>query len=237
VIPWNEIPTRVCEAELMDDPQLDRSAHIGALRGMTRIHVASRTSAAVWPWIRREAGSVTGPLRVLDIATGGGDLPLDLAHLARREGLAVEVSGCDISTRAIGWARLRARRAGIPVRFFRLNALAGPLPDAYHVMTSGLFLHHLAEPQVVTLLDAMAKAVSRGVLVDDLRRSRTGLWLARLATHALSRSPIVHLDGPRSVRAAFTSTELLRLAGQAGLAGADIVPHWPQRHLLVWRRG
>ena len=34
----------------------------------------------------------------------------------------------------------------------------------------------------------------------------------------LTRSPIVHVDGPRSVAAAFTVEEVRRLAGQAGLA-------------------
>jgi 2-polyprenyl-3-methyl-5-hydroxy-6-metoxy-1,4-benzoquinol methylase len=221
---------------MMDDPQLNRDAHVDALRGLARIYCFSRTGAAVWPWIRREAGASAKPLRVLDIATGGGDLPIDLARRARREGLAVEVAGCDCSSRAIAFARLRAYRARTDVRFFTFDTRAQPLPAGYHVITTGLFLHHLSDAEAVSLLRDMAEVTARAVLVDDLRRSRRGLWLARLATRALSRSPVVHVDGPRSVRAAFTSGELSRLAAQAGLTGAEIVPHWPERHLLAWRR-
>lgn len=220
----------------MDDPQLARDAHVRALRGLSRIYLASRSGDALWGRIQYEAQFVTGPLRVLDVATGGGDLPLDLARRARRAGLFVEAAGCDISPRAIAFARVRARRVRSDARFFTLDALAQPLPAGYHVITSGLFLHHLSEPRAVALLRKMAGAAERVVLVDDLRRSRRGLWLARLATRVLSRSPIVHADGPQSVRAAFTGPELRRLVEQAGLAGAEIETHWPQRQLLTWRR-
>jgi 2-polyprenyl-3-methyl-5-hydroxy-6-metoxy-1,4-benzoquinol methylase len=232
----NDMRLRVREPELMDDPRIDRHAHVKALRGLTRIYRASRTCAAVWPWVRREACEAETPLRVLDIATGGGDLPVSIARRARREGFAVEIAGCDCSARAVAYARLQAQRAHCDVRFFTVDIHHQPLPTGYDVITSGLFLHHLAEPDAVTLLRRMANAAERAVLVDDLRRSRIGLWLARLATCALSRSPVVHVDGPRSVRAAFTTSEMADLAAQADLQDATIVPHWPERHLLVWRR-
>jgi 2-polyprenyl-3-methyl-5-hydroxy-6-metoxy-1,4-benzoquinol methylase len=227
---------RVLEAELMDDPQLGRHAHVQALRGLSRIYIISRTGSAVWAHVRQEARRAGKPLRVLDIATGGGDLPIDLSRRARREGLALEVAGCDVSDRAVAYARLRARRTRANVRFFTLDIHEQPLPTGYHVITSALFLHHLAVQQAATLLRRMADAATRTMLVDDLRRTWIGLWLARLGTRSFSRSPIVHADGPRSVRAAFTRTELLELAHAAGLAGARIVPHWPQRQLLIWRR-
>ena len=227
---------RVLENEWMDDPKLDRDAHIQALRGLSRIYAASRSGAAVWPHIRRMAQAADGPLRVLDIATGGGDFPLDLARRSQREGLSLEVTGCDISPRAIAFARLRARQTESDARFITLDADKEQIPEGYHVLTSGLFLHHLTEPQSVALLRKMAGVAARAVLVDDLRRSLLGLWLARLATRVLSRSPVVHVDGPRSVRAAFTTVEFRGLAHAAGLTAAVIVPHWPARHLLVWER-
>lgn len=236
VIGRDNVAARVRLAELMDEPQLDPVAHVNALRGLARIYCLSRTGAAVWPWVRREAKVSAVPLRVLDLATGGGDLPIDLARRARREGLAVEVAGCDRSPRAIAFARRRAHRSGTDARFFILDTGTQALPTGYHVITAGLFLHHLSDEDAVWLLRNMAEAAGRAVIVDDLRRSQRGLWLARLATRVLSRSHIVHVDGPRSVRAAFTSDELGRLAAQAGLSGVEIVPHWPERHLLAWQR-
>jgi SAM-dependent methyltransferase len=220
----------------MDDPLLPRHVHIQALRGLTRIYRLSRTGAALWPYVRSESRFTNEPLRVLDIATGGGDLPIDLARRARRAGLDLEVAGCDISARATALARLRARRKRLGVRFFRLDVLTRPLPTGYDVITSALFLHHLTEAEVVDFMRRAASAARRLLLIDDLCRSPIGLWLARVGTRILSHSPIVHVDGPRSVRAAFTRSELLVLANAAGLSGAQVVPHWPERQALVWRR-
>jgi hypothetical protein len=82
----------------------------------------------------------------------------------------------------------------------------------------------------------MAAAAQRLVLVDDLRRTRFGYALAWIACQLLTRSPVVHTDGPRSVRAAFTLAEARQLAARAGLDDCRISPHWPQRFLLSWNR-
>lgn len=227
---------RVLEDEWMDDPRLGRAAHVRALRGLTRINWISAAVRPVWTRVRRAAQSGDAPLRVLDVATGGGDLPLGLAHGARRAGLDIEVAGCDISRRAVAYARTRARQAQIAVHFFVRDALADGLPEGYDVITSALFLHHLRDEQIVTLLQAMRAAARQAVLVDDLRRSRLGFAAAFLGTRMLTRSRVVHVDGIRSVRAALTAPELSRLAAAAELTNHRVVPHWPWRQLLEWWR-
>jgi len=47
---------------------------------------------------------------------------------------------------------------------------------------------------------------------------------------------VVHVDAVKSVRAAFTMTELGEMAARAGLAGATIARRWPARMLLSWQR-
>ena len=103
-------------------------------------------------------------------------------------------------------------------------------------MTCSLFLHHLAEEQAVSLLQAMVNATQHLILVNDLRRSAAGLALAHLATWGLSGSDVVRVDGPRSVRAAFTVVEAAALARTAGLKGTIVERHWPFRFLLSWER-
>jgi hypothetical protein len=89
----------------------------------------------------------------------------------------------------------------------------------------------------VALLRRMAASARRGILVSDLERTRAGLVLAWMASHALCRSPVVRHDGPASVRAAFRKDEARALAGQAGLGGAfTLTRSWPQRLRLRWKR-
>ena len=145
----------------------------------------------------------------------------------------MEVEGCDISAVAVDCARRQADALGAVVRFSTCDALGSSLPEGYDVVTCSLFLHHLDDAAAITLLGRMAAAARRLVLVDDLIRSRKGFLLAYLGCRLLSRSPIVHYDGPVSVAGAFTPREALDLAACAGLRDATVTRHWPERYLLA----
>jgi 2-polyprenyl-3-methyl-5-hydroxy-6-metoxy-1,4-benzoquinol methylase len=229
--------SRCRQPELMDQPGLDLSEHQQALQGLRRINNVSRTGSVLWPAIARLArrNHLNGrPLRVLDLATGGGDMPIELDRRARRAGLNLQIQGCDINPQAVDYAQKQALAHNTNVRFFVLDAVHEALPSDYDVLTCSLFLHHLDEAEAIALLQRMGNAARRLVLVDDLVRSRFGYLIAVVGCHLLSGSRVVHVDGPISVAGAFTPGEALSLAEQAGLQGATLTRHWPQRYLLTW---
>jgi len=221
--------------EIMDQPDLNPADHDRALGGLARINRISGSARILWAPLARLAAETPGrPCRVLDIATGGGDVPRALWRRARRKGVPLILEGCDISPVALAYARRRCAEEKAEVRFFQADVLRQPLPAEYDAVVSSLFLHHLTEEQAVELLRRMG-AAGQVVLVNDLVRSRTGYLLAWLGTRLLSRSEVVHFDGPRSVEGAFTPEEARRLAEAAGLAGAVVRRRWPCRYLLAWR--
>jgi 2-polyprenyl-3-methyl-5-hydroxy-6-metoxy-1,4-benzoquinol methylase len=223
--------------EIMDQPGLDPEQHASALRGLARINFWSGSARILWPPLAALAREMApAPVRILDVASGAGDVPIRLWRRARRHGLALEIAGCDVSPVALDFARRQAAEAGSDIHFFRHDALSGDLPTGHDVLLSSLFLHHLDNGQAIDFLRRMGQAAGRLVLVNDLVRSRVGLMLAHVATRLLSTSGIVHVDGPRSVEAAFTPAEALGMAQQAGLAGATVGRRWPYRYLLSWRR-
>jgi 2-polyprenyl-3-methyl-5-hydroxy-6-metoxy-1,4-benzoquinol methylase len=229
--------SRCRQPELMDQPGLDLSEYLQALQGLRRINSLSRTGSVLWPAIAQLARrkEVNGqPVRVLDLATGGGDTPIELHRRARRAGLNLEVQGCDINPQAVDYAQKQAQAHNVNARFFVLDAVHEVLPSDYDVLTCSLFLHHLDETDAIALLRRMANAARRLVLVDDLVRSRYGYLMAVVGCHLLSGSRVVHADGPISVASAFTPSEALSLAERAGLQGATLTRHWPQRYLLTW---
>jgi 2-polyprenyl-3-methyl-5-hydroxy-6-metoxy-1,4-benzoquinol methylase len=227
--------------ELMDQPNLDRARHVQALRGLERINFLSGSAGILWPPIRDLLRQPTGaPLRILDLATGAGDVPIALWRRARR--LAgrpgrcrpVQIDGWDVSPVAVDHAQRRASETGAEVHFRQADALSAEVDHPYDVVTCSLFLHHLDEDQAIVLLQRMARAAHRLMLVNDLVRCRAGFILAHVATRLLSTSDVVHTDGPRSVAGAFTLAEVRALAERAGLHGARIVRRWPFRLLLSW---
>jgi SAM-dependent methyltransferase len=231
-----DLPLRLDERnkqpEIMDRPDLPADAHQHALRSLALINWFSGSDAILWTAIKRLALDKRGQrLRVLDVGTGGGDVPIRLQRRARRAGLPIDFVGVDLSPTAI--AHAQQKRGG--VEFCVLDARQ-PLPDDCDVIISSLFLHHLETDEAIDILRRMRDAALSAVLVSDLIRSRPGYWLAWLATRILSTSKIVHVDGPRSVEGAFTMPEALAMAERAGLHGATVTWRWPYRYLLQWRR-
>jgi 2-polyprenyl-3-methyl-5-hydroxy-6-metoxy-1,4-benzoquinol methylase len=231
------VAKRILEAEVMDDLDLDEHLLTGALRGLQTINALSRSAEILWPTIRQFA-SRTGKtkLKVLDIATGAGDVPVALWKRAHRAGLQLELKGIDVNPKSLVYARRQAERLGAPIEFTQLNALQGQLPDGYDVVISSLFLHHLNEASAVQLLGKMAAATNHLVLVNDLRRHWWGLILAHVASRVLTRSPVVRVDAIRSVKAAFTTAEMKSLALAAGLHEAQVLNRWPCRFFMVWEK-
>lgn len=253
-----DLSQRVLEGELMDAPDLEASKHHHALQGLERVNRLSGTGALIAHAIKqhfdqrsvrkqpdkKQATGSSQPLRILDLACGGGDVTFAVAQHLENAGLNISIEGWDRSATAIEYAASRVERrlarqktaSTANVRFVQhdVTELNGDIQ--FDVVMCTLFLHHLTHEQAVDVLGRMGKSASKLMLVDDLRRTWFGFRLAQLGCHLLTRSPIVHVDGPLSVRAAFTDHEFVRLSAEAGLSVPKIRRHWPQRFLASWDR-
>jgi SAM-dependent methyltransferase len=227
---------RILTPELMDAPDLDPAKHLQALAGLARLNAWSGGAGLLWKELRRMASEAGRPLRVLDVATGSGDVPIELAKRAKRAGIPMHFTGCDVSDTALSVARQNALRAGVELEVFQHDVFHTPLPGGFDVILASLFLHHLSDEQAVALLQDMGRATNKAIIVSDLMRSRLNLVVVTVASRLLSRSPIVHFDGPASVRAAYTSAEARGLAMRAGLSDSSVAVHFPTRWLLTWRK-
>ena len=197
------------------------------------MNLLSGTVGRIWREVTALASGQHRPLRVLDLACGGGDVAVALQQRADRVGLPVQVRGCDRSPVALEHARGAAAARGAAVDFFEHDALVGPLPGGYDLICCSLFLHHLSNDEAIRFLKTLASAAP-AVLIQDLRRTRIGYALAFLTLHALARSDVARVDGLRSVAGAFTMDEVAGLARRAGVAHPRLRSCWPQRYTLSW---
>lgn len=232
-----QLNERRMKAEVMDQPGLPADEHRHALRSLARINWFSRSSGLLARPIDALAReSHPSPLRVLDLACGGGDVLVSLARRFARSGFTIQWAGCDVSPIAVAHSRGHAERAGIEVEFVQCDVLSDTIPTSFDVVMCSLFLHHLADSEAIVLLAKMGQAARRLVLVNDLVRSTAGYMLAHVACRLLTRSAVVHNDGPLSVANAFTINEIHRLAHEAGLRNPIVSRHWPARMLLKWKK-
>jgi 2-polyprenyl-3-methyl-5-hydroxy-6-metoxy-1,4-benzoquinol methylase len=225
------------QPEIIDEPDLPPDRLHRALVGLERINWWSGSARILWPAVHAEAMQARPrPLSVLDIATGAGDIPIRLWRKARRAGLLLQLSGCDRNPVAVAHGRRRALEVEAPIHFFEWDIWQDISPGEFDIVTCSLFLHHLDGDQAITFLRRMAASARCAVLVNDLVRSPAAFALAYVGTRVLSRSAMVHTDGPRSVQGAFTLEEVRGLACRAGLEGAVVAARWPCRLLLSWHR-
>jgi SAM-dependent methyltransferase len=239
--------------EKMDDPGLCPDEHQRALAGLRRINRLSGTAARLQAEILRIAAvEPNRSWRILDVGCANGEVAFELSGLLQPQ-LRHQLTGWDMSPTAIGDAQARMQRERVNDRqvaggslgrgeerlqfevrnlFDELEGSAGEPP--FDIVYCTLLLHHFSDSDAVRILAAMKRLARFAVLVDDLQRTRLGWLLAVIGCHLLSRSPVVHFDGPQSVRAAFTCDEALGLAAAAGWQGAKLRRHWPERYLLSW---
>jgi ubiquinone/menaquinone biosynthesis C-methylase UbiE len=221
--------------ELMDEPDQDRgdlAVALHDLRGVNRWLGGWRVLRQGMESLLRHLPS--GTYRVLDVGTGSGDLPLRLVRWARRRGVRLRVLATDFHPGTLQLAR--EHTAGEPdVEVGLADALALPYgDDEFDFAVCSTTLHHFEGEDALRALRELDRVAARGVVVNDLSRSRPALLGARLLAATFWRnSRLTRHDGPLSVRRAFTPAELRRVASDAGLERATVRAHLPFRLSLV----
>jgi ubiquinone/menaquinone biosynthesis C-methylase UbiE len=175
-------------------------------------------------------------VRVLDVATGSGDLPRAVLNWARRRGHDVRVVGVDLPATTLAEAAARTDAADAArLTFARADALRLPFADgAFDYVTASMFLHHLDDDSAALALREMARVARRGIVVADLLRHRRAY--AWIALFTLASGPMVRHDARASVAQAFTKSEVLALRDRAGLPWAQYHRHFGHRFVLAGER-
>lgn len=169
---------------------------------------------------------------IVDVGSGGGELPAGLARRARRGGRRWRMVAVD---RSAAMARRAAGEAGIPAVV--ADGLRLPFPDdAFDAAVSSLTLHHLDWPGPVALLREMRRVSRVAVVASDLERNVVN-WLGALllARTRWRGNRFTSHDGPVSVRRGFTRDELAEAGARAGLRDVEVHRHWFFRLALVGR--
>jgi ubiquinone/menaquinone biosynthesis C-methylase UbiE len=159
-------------------------------------------------------------LSLLDVGTGGADIPLALIERARRRGRRIRVVGLDARPEILA-AALHERPELASSSGLQLHVGDGRrlgYPDrSFDIAHASLVLHHLDPDDVIRVLREMRRVARLGVVVNDLERSRLGLLGAWLIGHLLTGNRLTRHDAPLSVRRAYRAAEMASLLRSAGL--------------------
>jgi SAM-dependent methyltransferase len=215
--------------EILDDLNADPVAVTRSLGNIARANKWFGGLAAVRFGLRRLLSGIQGPVTLLDVGTGTGDIPLMAARWAADRGIRLKPLGIERHPVA---ARV-AFRNGLPM----VMACGGALPirtGSVDVVVVSQVAHHLDSGSCVTLFRECNRVGRLGTVVADLRRSRAaaaGFWIG---SRLLRFDPVTCADGITSLRRGFTIGEFRELLRQAGIEG--VVEYRPGARLIAtWK--
>jgi hypothetical protein len=227
--------------ELMDDPAVDRDELNRSLRFIRLINHRLGGTAVAMLHLRRWAKTWQGneTIRIIDLGTGSADIPIAIAHWAERNGLRVHITAIDLHEKTLEEARLCiGDRPNIELRRADALRLMDDFePGSFDYAHAGMFLHHLEDIDVVTVLRIMDRLTTRGLIWNDLVRSAFTRAAVRVAVPPGIVPPIARHDARVSFDAAFTKAEAITLAKRAGLANIAYRRHLLYRFTLVSESG
>lgn len=224
---------RTDEIEYLDDPRVEEDEKCRMIADLHRhnqiVGAYPRFAGILRPLLREAAARRGGPARLLELASGYGEMALQLAVRNRRWGVEVEVSGSDIVASYVASANERAQQRKLPVRFAELDALRldGVEPGSVDVVLVAQSVHHFDPGQLAAMIAASARiATTAFVAIDGFRTA--ALFPLLLGTTTLL--PRISHDSFLSARRFYSEPELGLIAalavGSGGVRVWTSVPGW-----------
>jgi len=154
-------------------------------------------------------------LRIVDLATGSGDIPRLIINHSRAIGALVEVDAVDRQSATVDIARELS--AGYPeISYIDADILEWKPAAAHDIALCTLTLHHFSNEDAVKVLRRCSEVATKFVLVSDLRRGfflKAGVYIL---TAFIFRETMTRYDARLSAARAFSFKEFDKLARQAG---------------------
>ncbi len=209
--------------ELMDGDGFDAGLAEASYRFIERTNRFFGGISSVRNFIRRQLEITSGEklLRVLDLGSGGCDIPIALSRWAFRTRPldTVHLRGEKIVMQH-SHARQRISETGvssIQVVEEDVFSFLEQSGEVFDCATASMFFHHLDEEEIDRLLLSLPRAVRGPLLISDLKRSAVayfGCWLYTLGSHAG-----VRMDARTSVLRSFSTLELERILAESSGGG------------------
>lgn len=207
----------------------------GCLRSLEQINRWLLGYRPTLDWLKRLPHGLVGPVHIVDVGSGGGDLLRKIARWARSRGIAVKLTGIDLNPFAA-----RAAAESTPKEFditwVTGDALKYRPEKPVDIVVSSLTAHHLEDEEIVALLRWMEATAQAGWFINDLERSQQSCQMFKWIERIVGWHRFVRHDAPASFRRAFREDDWARLLAEAEVPREAVtVEHWRPGRLCLGR--
>ena len=199
--------------EIMDQPDCDKQKLFNTYRYFKYINrMLSGWNVIYKKYIRPLLAELGGSATLLDIGSGGADIPFYLAECAQNDQFNLKTTAIDTDPKAFEFIHQieDAPTSTITFRNVHTSALIEE-NKRFDIVISNHLLHHLTDPDLRELTQHARQLSRHSVLMNDIRRCDTAYALFYLGTRLVPKKSFIHIDGLISIKRSFTRYELINL--------------------------
>jgi len=169
---------------------------------------------------------------VLDVGAGSGELLRVIAEWAMETKRAARLVGLELNERSAREIVAGSEQYS-QISSVRGDAFRVPFRDRqFDYVICSLFTHHFRDPQVVNLLQEMARVARRKIFVIDLHRNVVAYTFYTTIAKLFLHNRLIREDGALSILRSFTPDEFRTLGDKARLKNVTVEEHFPSRLVL-----
>jgi 2-polyprenyl-3-methyl-5-hydroxy-6-metoxy-1,4-benzoquinol methylase len=213
-----DLSTRAALPELMDAADLDIGEYKKCLTDLTSVNRVTLTHRCSLQFLQCATKGLPkgSTIRILDLAFGHGDLLRAIARWGTRRGFVMSLVGVDLNPRSAQMAR-EATPSNLQIDFRVADVFDFTPAESPHFIVSSQFTHHLADGQIMRLLQWMDTNAIRGWHVADLHRHAFPYYGFRVLCRVMRWHWIVRYDGTVSIARSFRKADWQRYLAATGL--------------------
>src|SRR5215210_2832972 len=202
------------QVEMLDRPQEVTRELAQSLESLCGLNKFFGSYRLVRSFLRRWLTPGT-TCRILDLATGSGDIPRMIVRWAREREIAVKIDAVDFQPATIEIARSWSTEYP-EINYIRADARTYCDAMTYDLVCCSLALHHFSDRDALKILRRACEMSHDKVLIADLERNWTTSLCVYLVTALVYRDHMTRHDAGLSVKRALSFSELDQLDQEAG---------------------
>ena len=207
---------RSSASEHMDDPDLDPATYARCLADLATVNVVTMTHRPTMRFLARATKTLTPgtTLRILDVASGHGDLLRAIHRWATGAGFVPVLSGLDLNPRS-ALVAAAATPETMQITWRTGNVFDDTPQPAPDFIVTSQFTHHLLDGEVIAFLQWIDRHAKTGWCIVDLQRHILAWWGFQALARIAFWHRIVREDGLVSIARGFHREEWQSLLAQA----------------------
>jgi 2-polyprenyl-3-methyl-5-hydroxy-6-metoxy-1,4-benzoquinol methylase len=207
---------RTDKVEHLDDPDYPVKKKIRIVRGVHRSAVLyrfyPRYVKLLSPLIREVADRENRPARLMELASGSGELAMEICRLSQAQHLPVTITGSDYIPEYVEQAAARAKERGLSMDFRVINAfeMSDLGPGEFDIIFISHSTHHFTPGQLAMMIAQSGRVATTAFVSIDGQRSLNGLLGIMVLPVVTFHFAQLH-DGLISARKYFSRYELTHI--------------------------